>query len=265
MTFDPPQNDDASARRREPLFTAPPILARLGFALIVAYIALRLLPPGLRPAVERYFELTPAAFLAGVGGPAATFAPLVGHMFQHADLIHLGSNSVWLLAFGAPVARRLEAGGVAGPALRLGGRGEAPEPWRHEPEAAPRRAWAGVAFALLFFTSGVFGALVHVAFHPSEAIPLVGASGGVSGLLGALVRFAFRRPPVFSRGPQPLAPLGDPVVLMWSTAIVALNVGVGVFGLGLGGADISVAWLAHLGGYFFGLAAFPAFDAMTRA
>jgi membrane associated rhomboid family serine protease len=220
-----------NAAPRQAAINAPPVVVGTALILIFAYVALRFLPPPAAAALEWSGAVSPARFLDGAARPAqapAAMLTLATHMLLHSGLAHIALNCVWLLAFGAPVARRL---------------GE-------------DRAGAA-AFAVLLIASGVAGALAFIAFHAASTTLLVGASGGVSGLLGGLVRFAFRRP---GDGvtPDGLAPLASRPVIAWSAAVIILNAAVGVFGGLFGLGDLEIAWEAHVGGYLFGLLAFPA-------
>lgn len=222
---------------RQPVLNAPAVVTGAVLAMVFAFLALRLLPQSAAAAIEWSGAVSPARFLKDASsvsrGPGA-MVTLATHMLFHSSLAHIALNSVWLLAFGAPVARRL---------------GEHP---------------AGVmAFLALLVASGVVGALVFIAAHPSSTTLLIGASGGVSGLLGGLVRFAFARPGdrLAANG---LAPLASRPVLVWSAAVVLLNAVVGVFGWAFGLGDVDIAWEAHIGGFLFGLAAFPGVLAAAR-
>ncbi len=96
----------AASRARQPIFTAPGVLLYLIGAFVFMFVALTFTPALTLGLFGPALELRPAQFVAGPAandGVVLMIAPLVGHMFVHADLIHLGSNSVWLLAFGAPV------------------------------------------------------------------------------------------------------------------------------------------------------------------
>ena len=93
-----------------------------------------------------------------------------------------------------------------------------------------------------------------------EVGSLIGASGGVSGLLGGLVRFAFHRPLSRPSTAKGVLPLTDRSVLIWSAVVVAMNASIAIFGAGVGAQEGDIAWQAHVGGYLFGLAAFPLFD-----
>ncbi|GAB4528907.1 MAG: hypothetical protein Kow00133_17750 [Amphiplicatus sp.] len=211
-------------------------------ALAAAFAALWLAPAPALIRIEWLFALSPRRFLEGAGGYgglAGAIIPLVTHMFVHANLAHLALNGLWLLAFGAPVAAR----------LRMGDRLREPARW----------AGAG-RFLALFILSGVAGALVYIAAHPRETAILVGASGGVSGLLGALLRFALRPPPHADEPPASYARLSSRPILVWSAVIIALNAALGLLGPALGLSRGDIAWEAHVGGYLFGLLAFPLFE-----
>lgn len=229
--FGPPPFSAKTGAGRQPVFNAPTIVTGAALVLIFSYLALRLLPQSAAAAIEWSGAVSPARFLKEAPSLArapGAFASLGTHMLFHSSLAHIALNSVWLVAFGAPVARRL---------------GE-------------DRAGA-VAFIALIIASGIAGALVFIAFHSASTTLLIGASGGISGLLGGLVRFAFLRPgdSVDSVG---LAPLASRQVLVWSAAVVLLNAVVGTFGWALGFGRVEIAWEAHVGGFLFGLLAFPA-------
>lgn len=213
-----------------PILSAPPsVFWAVGF-LIAAYAVLALTPTAGVSAISRAFAFSPLRFSVAVTqgeGMSAVAATLFTHMFLHASIPHIAFNALWLLAFGAPIARRFQSSS---------------------------RFWA------YFLCCGAAGALMFGLFHWRDATLLVGASGGVTGFLGGLVRFAFRRPPVFAQGPPPRLGLLDPAVLTWSAVIIALNVSVAVFGAGFGVGEADIAWEAHIGGYLFGLIAFPLFD-----
>lgn len=150
---------------------------------------------------------------------------LGSHMVAHAGLAHMWMNSAALLALTAPVMTRL--GGV----------------WSV-------RAW--VRYALLFGLSGLAGAALFVALHPHGTIPMVGASGAICGLWGAVARLgadggivALRSRPVWTQ------------IKAFTKMNVALVL-VLLIPIWLGAAHgLSLAWEAHLGGFLFGLLAMP--------
>ena len=101
-------------------------------------------------------------------------------------------------------------------------------------------------------------------------VPMVGASGAISGLMGATMRFLFTA--VDGRGlaalredprSAPLMPLAtaltDQRVVLVTIVFLFANI-LAVFGLGSVGTS-GIAWEAHIGGYFAGLLTFGFFDA----
>lgn len=222
-----------------PVFNVPFVVIAVIGALVAVHFAIAISPRGLKAWMQAHGAVSPRLFFAAFkrGLIFNGLSPLVTHIFIHANIAHLLMNSVWLLAFGAPVARRLE--------------------WD---QGAARGA---LSFVLLFVLSGAFGGLAYIAAHPGDYALLVGASGGVSGLLGGLVRFAFHRPVPGTARPR-FAKLTDRSIIAWSAAIVFLNVVVGLFGGFILGGGADIAWEAHLGGFFFGLLAFPLFDSPRR-
>jgi len=160
---------------------------------------------------------------------------LLTYALLHGSWTHLGLNCIWLLAFGAPVARRIGAARFF--ALSAGG--------------------------------AVAAALAQWAVDPLGAAPLIGASGSVSALMGACSRFMFM-PGGVLRGtpgeppPAPLPPLRalarDRRALLFVGIWAALNFIFGADAVEMGLSDAPVAWVAHVGGFAFGLLALGAFE-----
>ena len=156
---------------------------------------------------------------------------------------HIATQVDNLLAFGAPVARRMGA--------------------EYALQSFAALCAAGV-FLTFYLLSGAVGALTFTLFHMNETTLLVGASGGVSGLLGAVVRFAFNRTSLFGPEASRVSPLNSPSVLAWSAFVIVTNIAIGIYGAALTGGA-SIAWEAHIGGYLFGLLAYPVFERLARA
>ncbi len=95
-------------------------------------------------------------------------------------------------------------------------------------------------------------------------LPMIGASGAVSGCMGAAVRFAFT-PGAMGTGVQrPALPLVQSFQNRGVLAFVVLwFVFNWLFGSGvvpLACVENQIAWEAHAGGFVFGLLAFRLFD-----
>ena len=229
---------------REPIFNVPAVvvavLAVLG--LIHALRAL-VLPPETDRLFVWTFAFVPARYrwnelLASGWEYGQAIWTFVSYALIHADLMHLGFNAVWLLAFGSAVARRF----------------------------GTRRF---LVFSAL--TAGA-GALAHLVAHIGDLLPMIGASATISGTMGAAARFAFQRggplDPWRSNAerayllpaPPLLVCLRDPRVLAFVGAWFALNLLFGLGSLSIVGDEQSVAWEAHVGGFVAGLLLFAWFD-----
>jgi membrane associated rhomboid family serine protease len=234
----------------EPIFNVPTVVS--------ATIALLVLVHGVRelvlsPMDDRHFLLLfafiPARFEASVLGPvwpgglAADIWTFVSYSAIHGDLMHLGINVFWLLAFGSPVARRFGA-------------------WRY------------LAF---FAATAAAGAALHLAMHMGDRVVMVGASAAISGFMAAAMRFAFQpNAPLGlfgSNEPEayrvPAAPLGamlrDGRVLAFIIVWFGINLLFGLGSMSMDGGQQAIAWEAHIGGFLAGLIAFPLFDPVGRA
>jgi membrane associated rhomboid family serine protease len=177
------------------------------------------------------------------GGAAAALWTFVTYAFLHANLIHLGFNLIWLVAFGTPVARRFGA----------------------------RR------FIAFFAFTAATGALAHLLTHLGENIPTIGASAAVLGMMAGALRFVFEPggPLGFLRlseaetyrvPAKPLAAaLRDRRVLLFTAVWFGLNWLLALPVFALPGVDEAVAWQAHIGGFVGGLLAFSLFDPVAAA
>ena len=196
-------------------------------------------PPGDGPSIPRAYHaptllllaLIWAAFLftyrdgqadwgvSGAGIGRGDYAPVFLHMFAHAGFLHIGMNSAVLLGLGGLVTTYM---------------GRVPACWSR--------------FLAFYLLSGLSGALVYLAINPSGTIPMVGASGAISGLIGVVSRLA--------PGGLGLMPLSSPEFrrrtlgfLKANLVLIALFAG---FMLLVGGGG-GIAWEAHLGGFLFGV------------
>ena len=147
--------------QREPIFNVPGAVVALLVLLVAVHAGLALLPPQEELRWILTLGFIPARY-SGLadklpGAPYAQLTSFITHMLVHGDLVHLAMNSVWLLAFGGAVA------------LRLG----------------------NLRFVLLVLLTAVAGALMFLAFNWGRLVPVVGASGAVSGLMAGAFRFFF--------------------------------------------------------------------------
>lgn len=157
-----------------------------------------------------WLAFRPASLWRGEG-----WATLFTSMFAHSGWTHVMTNAVVALAFGAPVARLLP-----------GARG----------------AFGFYGFCLV---AGAASGIGYAAIHPSSEDLLVGASGAVSGLVGAGLRLVGRRD-------GRLSSLGDSRFLVMAAVIMALNLVTGLVGLAGDSLGARIAWEAHVFGFLTG-------------
>jgi membrane associated rhomboid family serine protease len=153
------------------------------------------------------------------------YLPLVTSMFLHGGWTHAGMNALGAMAFGAPTARLLGLGYQSA-------QGRAP-------------ILGGLAFLLFFLLCGVLGSLGYGLVHRDGQAILIGASGGVAGLMGAASRMIDR--------PVGLSPYGSPTVMGMAAAWIIVNLLMALIGLAPGAGGVAIAWEAHLFGYAAGL------------
>jgi membrane associated rhomboid family serine protease len=223
---------------REPFLNAPATIFWLIGALVAAHVVRVMLPAPWPENLLFEFAFIPARYseaaLATSGIPAPgfveQFVPFISYMFLHGDYVHLSVNSLWLLAFGPIVAKRLKT----------------------------------ARFLLFFLFCGIVAAVTHLIVYFGAVEQVVGASGAVSGLMGAAIRIFYGRLFYGRNLPQgetpPLAPVFSRPILGFTVVWLIANFVAGVTGLGLTDATASIAWVAHLGGYFAGLFAITLFD-----
>ncbi len=221
-----PLGDDNSMRRIVPLVNYTLV------ALNVVVFLLQLASPGLTYAysvvpyeITQGVDLTRPVFLPGAGripqlpGPTPIYLTLLSAMFMHGGFMHIAGNMLYLWIFGDNVEDRM------GHARYL-------------------------AFYLL---CGIAASAAHIFFEPDSVIPSLGASGAISGVLGAyLIMFPHQRIRV-------LIPMG---IFSQITELPALIV-IGFWALlqflnGLGSIAHTaqtggVAYMAHIGGFVAGL------------
>jgi membrane associated rhomboid family serine protease len=210
---------------KEPIFRAPPIVPAFIAIFALVHVGSLFISDLQYDELISNFALIPSHISDPTVGILAKTTSLVTYAFLHGDFTHLIFNSVWFLIFATVVARRI---GTA-------------------------------RFLLLSLIATLGAALAHLACHWGSTMPVVGASGAISGLMGAAFRFIFINPRE-SVWPPTLLPLFSRPVLIASAVWVVLNVIFGVTGYSLDGFGRAIAWEAHLGGFFTGLLVLPLFD-----
>lgn len=162
--------------------------------------------------------LVPGRLMAG-WDDGAQWQTVATSMFLHGGVAHVLGNCWFLWVFGNNVEDRL---GFFG-------------------------------FGFFYLASGVAAALAQVLVEAGSTVPMVGASGAISGVLGAYLVF-FPRAWVVALVPWVVPVLPVPAVvflLLWF--FVQAYAGVGSLLAGTAGAG-GVAWWAHAGGFVAGAA-----------
>lgn len=164
-------------------------------------------------------DLTGACAAEGLG-----WASLLTSMFVHGGWEHILGNMLFLWVFGNNI----------------------------------EDAMGHVRFALFYLLCGVAAALTHILLSPSSDTPMVGASGAISGIMGAyIVLYPSARvrtwiPPVFLVSLRAWLLLG-----YW----FLLQLGAGLVSFGAEAADAGgVAVWAHVGGFAAGLLLIRGFE-----
>jgi len=148
-------------------------------------------------------------------------------MFLHGGLLHLLGNMWYLWLFGDNVEDRLGHG----------------------------------RFVLFYLLTGLLAAVIHLFANPTSAVPTVGASGAIAGVLGGYaISFPYARIivllPLFWL--WPLVELPAMVVLGFWFVIQFLSGTASLYTIADGGGG--VAWWAHIGGFVAGFALMKLFQ-----
>jgi membrane associated rhomboid family serine protease len=166
------------------------------------------------------YAFVPREFFAGAGSSLAPWKTIFTAMFMHGGFFHLGGNMLYLWIFGNNV----------------------------------EDAMGHLRYLFFYLACGVIAALAEGLMEPNLAVPMLGASGAISGVLAAYVM-------IFPRARVTvIIPLG---ILLYPVKISAFYV-VGfwfllqlfnVFSAVPGG--MGTAWGAHVGGFVAGLLLTP--------
>lgn len=198
---------------RVPIFNIPwPITALLGVLLAAFAVQSLTGGEGLDVLIDRY-GFRPPDLAQG------RYGTLVTALFLHGGWPHVLMNAGFLVAFGTPVSRRFGLD------------------------------WRGVAgFFAFYMVCGVLANLGYAALNAGSTDPVIGASGAISGLMGASSRLLWREE-------GELAPFRSQSVVGLATSWLVINL---LFGVVLkrwapGSDGMLIAWQVHLVGYAAGL------------
>ena len=148
-------------------------------------------------------------------GPQPIYLTLISSMFMHGGWLHLLGNMLFLWIFGDNV----------------------------------EHAMGSLLFIGFYLLAGLVGSLAHIAIDPDSVVPSLGASGAISGVLGAYIV-------LFPRN-RVLVVLG--YFATWVPALLVIGLwAVLQFINGFGQIAVTeqtggVAYMAHIGGFIAGL------------
>lgn len=205
--------DRAAARAtHEPMINLPPVTKWLLAAIVLIHLVINYAIDD----VQRYGVFEHFGFIAAhytTDMPAPLWAKIIGpftYMFLHGSWLHLLMNGAMLMAFGTGCERG------------MGGR----------------------RLFVMFYLCSMAALVVQFLVSPESTNPVIGASGGLSGLFAAVL-LMMQRQGYGAGGRFGLMPF----ILLW----IGISVLFGVMGSPDGSA---VAWPAHIGGFLAGFLLF---------
>lgn len=206
---------DTQPHRRQPTFTLALIMVNL---TVFGYeVALWIRGPGALESFLVAHALVPARFIAGWQQPAE-WLTLFTSMFLHGSVAHVLGNCWFLWIFGNSVETKLR----------------------------PLR------FLAVYLVGGLAAAGLQIMVSRSSGIPMVGASGAISAVLGVyLVLFTGAWIVTLVPWIVPIIPVPAFIFLVvWFVLQATSGVGSLLDGRGEEGG---VAWWAHIGGFAAGV------------
>ena len=182
------------------------------YALIILNVLFFLVEMSGGDAFIMKWAFVPSRFFAN---PVAEFPTLFTSMFMHAGWIHLGGNMLYLWIFGDNVEDR----------------------------------FGHLKYLIFYLLCGLAATFAQMAFNPGSAVPNLGASGAIAGVLGAYIL-------MFPQGTVRVMQ-GQRIVQVPALIMIGLWIVLQLFsGFGsLAAADTGgVAYMAHIGGFAAGFA-----------
>jgi membrane associated rhomboid family serine protease len=152
--------------------------------------------------------------MSGHGSLEAAFLPILTSMFLHGSPLHIAGNMLFLWIFGDNVE----------------------DYFGHLP------------YLVFYFVCGIGSGLAHILFNLHSSVPALGASGAISGVMGAYI-ILYPRAQVLTLVFIFFIPLPAFIILgYWF--LLQFVAGVSTVGASATGG---VAWWAHIGGFLLGM------------
>ena len=237
-----PDQRPVDGPQRQPIFNLELAVAAIAGLFVAIHAAQSLvLNESSRNELLVWFAFIPYRLLdigASPGGVWPLLWTPVTHAFLHAGWEHVILNTVWFVIFATPLAHR----------------------------------YGGVKMGLLFLLGAIAGAAAFAATTLPQFSLLIGASGGVSALTGAAIRFMFQ-PVETATNPETgerivlgrrLASIAEvfrhPTARIFTIVWIALNAIVPLLPMFMPDMAVEVAWQSHLGGFLVGFLLVPLFE-----
>jgi membrane associated rhomboid family serine protease len=203
---------DLNPRRTYPIVNIALILAN--FAVFVYQLTL---PPHAFKAFLLVNSTVPARLPAALAGHApleTAILPLLTSMFLHAGIAHILGNMLFLWIFGDNV----------------------------------EDFYGHFTYLVFYLVCGIGAGLLHILFNWNSMLPSLGASGAISGVMGAYL-ILYPKSRILTLVFIFLIPIPAVVILvLW----FFLQFASGVSSLGMAPSG-GVAWWAHVGGFLLGM------------
>lgn len=207
----------------KPTYVTWALIAICVLVFIVQYTA----APAITRQITYSFGLIPAVLNNFASLPAEVHrvsaeATLLTSMFLHGGFMHLAGNMLYLWIFGNNI----------------------------------EDCMGHLKFVLFYLLCGAAAAYAQVLFNPDSTIPMVGASGAISGVLGAYL-LVYPKAHVLV-----LIPLGFIIQTIRLPAVAVLSIWFAIQIFSSLNADPDkpgVAWYAHIGGFVAGCVLIPLF------
>jgi membrane associated rhomboid family serine protease len=197
----------------------------VNITLILANIAVFIYEVGLKATLSPRaydafflpFLMVPARFLSFIAGHTSfevAFVPLVTSIFLHQTFWHLAGNMLFLWIFGDNV----------------------------------EDFFGHFTYLLFYLVCGVGAGFLHVLFNLHSSVPALGASGAISGVMGAYI-LLYPRARILTL--VVIFPLPVPAVIflgLWY--VMQFLAGISTLGVDVSGG---VAVWAHIGGFLLGM------------
>lgn len=206
--------------KHPPMFNIPRVTKILIMVMaaieIMVQIAQSFYPQAL-PILTQILIFIPELWSSGAAFQNASILSPLGSMFAHGGWFHLGINVVSLAAFGS----------------------------------GAEKIYGTKKYLVLFFGSGVVGLLSYFAFYPFATVGVLGASGAISGIFGAVLYNLYAAPRgAQTRGRSGQGSLMQSPLMMICLIYVVISIVSGLIGTPNGQP---IAWIAHIGGFLAGI------------